>query len=276
MKIKVKGLAAIAGVALLGLAAPAHGQITINFTNIVNTNVFGDGYVDPYAGTVYDGGTQIANNGLIVCDDYKDEITYNETWNVTAIQASKLTISNIGNTMFGGTIGLDGYAAVASLVSTLLSLNTNIPADASEQADLSAAIWYITSGGQYNSSNSTYSLDGYVLDSGASSDVATALSTYAPIGPTSMSSPESTAAQNELENEVPNLWILTPSPKSGYNPDGVGEPQEMWSFISDPGPLVSTVPEGGTALLYLLLAGAACFGAAIFKSRSQIGERGIA
>jgi hypothetical protein len=271
MKIRVGALAAIAAALLSSLALPAHGQLTINFTNIANTNVFGDGYVDPYYGTVASNGITINNTGLIVCDDYNDEITWGETWNVTAIQASNLNSGNIANTTFGGTIGLDGYASVASLVSNLLSLNSSIPAQASTQADLSAAIWYITSGG--SNSGMTYSLDGYTLDANAVGYVTSALATYG-----TSTTVESSAAQTELQTKVPSLWILTPSPKTGYDPSGVGEPQEMWTQVAtgNPGSGFSPVPEGGAALVYLALAGFACFGATFFRYRRQSGQRAVA
>jgi hypothetical protein len=35
-----------------------------------------------------------------------------------------------------------------------------------------------------------------------------------------------------------------------------------------------SAPEGGASLLYLLLAGAACFGAMLYSSRNQFGGRG--
>ena len=56
------------------------------------------------------------------------------------------------------------------------------------------------------------------------------------------------------------LEILTPTNQSSSGP------QEMWA----------PVPEGGTALLYLLLAGVACFGAMFFRSRNQVSRPGMA
>lgn len=54
--------------------------------------------------------------------------------------------------------------------------------------------------------------------------------------------------------ELATLWIYTP------NPRGPHEAQEMWGMVP--------VPEGGSALAYLLLAGISCF-AGIFRSRNQ-------
>ena len=131
MKIKFGGLAAIAGAMLLSMALPVHGQTpapaTVDFTNIANPDIFGDGYVDPYVGTVTINGSTINNNGLIVCDDFDDNIYLPELWNATALtapQLTNLTSTQLGaDTLFGSTIGLDGYAAVASLVTQLLNLS---------------------------------------------------------------------------------------------------------------------------------------------------------
>ena len=51
-------------------------------------------------------------------------------------------------------------------------------------------------------------------------------------------------------SQYSNLWILTPTT--------LGTGQEQWI----------EVPEGGAALLYLLLAGGVCFGAMFLKSRN--------
>jgi hypothetical protein len=42
-----------------------------------------------------------------------------------------------------------------------------------------------------------------------------------------------------------------------------GLPQEMWIVT----------PEGGAAMMYLLLAGATCFGAMLFSSRNRMVNR---
>jgi hypothetical protein len=60
-------------------------------------------------------------------------------------------------------------------------------------------------------------------------------------------------------SQFANLWIYTP------NPRGPGEAQEMWGRVA--------VPEGGAAFAYLFLAGLACFGAMVLRSRRQVGAR---
>ena len=171
-----------------------------------------------------------------------------------------LTSAQLGaDTLFGSTIGLDGYAAVASLVTQLLNLSppnsSTTSANQLEQADLSAAIWYITSGG--TKSGSTYTLEGYTLDANAASYVAAALAAYGTSGDVS----PSTAALAELSAST-NLFILTPeAPYPVTDGPNGGRPQEMWT--ADP------VPEGGAALLYLMLGGGVCFGAMFLNRRNR-------
>jgi hypothetical protein len=256
MRIRMRRLAAIVGFIGLGLALPAFGQsdgsgFTVNFTTPNNPVIFGDGYADPYNGTVtYNNGPSINPNGLIVCDDYNDNINENTHWPATGIQASTLANgTNLSDTMFGtkGTmIGLLGYAEVANLVSQMFSTTNN-----QQQGDLSAAIWWITSGGKV-SSGGVYSLNGVTLNANASALLSAVLQ---------LASTNPTALLTALANDT-NLWILTPS---GYGTNGQ-QPQEMW---------IST-PEGGATLLYLLLAGLTCFGAMRFSYLNQTGRRGAA
>jgi hypothetical protein len=61
-------------------------------------------------------------------------------------------------------------------------------------------------------------------------------------------------------SEFANLYIFTPTSWTG------GRPQEMWSEVS--------VPEGGATLAYVFMAGLACFGAMVLRSRRQMSARG--
>src|ERR1035437_985529 len=165
---RAKGLVAIAGSVLLCLALPAFSQTaTVDFTGIINTQSFGGGYADPYAGTVTYNGSTLNSNGEIICDDYYHEISTGETWRATVTQASSLNPGDVvADTRFGGTIGINGYAAVAGLVSDMLATNSQ-----QMQDDISAAIWWLTSGGTKSGSPPVYKLNGYTLDPGASTYV---------------------------------------------------------------------------------------------------------
>ena len=166
--------------------------------------------------------------GGMICDDYFDNIT------AGANPAGSLNAGNIGTqTLFGAAMGsaaIQDYAEVAFLVSQMFS--TSNP---TQQAAISEAIWYITSGGASNIGSAL----GYVTEA-------------------------STAWTNGINlSQYANLYIFTPTSWSGS-----GRPQEMWSEVS--------VPEGGATLAYVFMAGLACFGAMVLKSRRQMSARGPA
>ena len=63
-------------------------------------------------------------------------------------------------------------------------------------------------------------------------------------------------------SQLASLWIYTP------NPRGPNQAQEMWGTVA--------VPEGGSTVGYLFLAGLCCFGAMFARSRRQIGSSPLA
>lgn len=148
MKVRIGNLAAIAGTVLLCLGIPAFGQtdVTIDFTGVENTSVQALGaYAGYYSGTV----NGVASEPGFICDDYNDEIFLpSESWQATAVSFSSLasmTTSELdSSTFFGSTIGIAGYAAIANLSAQMNG------ASATQQAAISAAIWYI---GAFGSSN---------------------------------------------------------------------------------------------------------------------------
>jgi hypothetical protein len=248
MKFKFLGLAAIIGCALLCMSRPAQAQNSITLTS-ANGQTSGnslcstaEGCADVYTGIYYSTVNGTANTPTL-CDDFNHEVTFGETWNATAINTSQLNTTNLLQTQFGATIGMVGYAEVASLVNEIFTLNNGSATFDGRTGvtgtDLSEAIWYITT----------------PIISGMSAN-ATALVAYVE----SLFGSDTTAQAQAYLNGL-NLWILTPSPDNG--------PQEFWA----PGNANITTPEGGSALLYLLLAGGACFGAMAFSSRSRLASR---
>lgn len=242
MNSRALAVAAIAVIGSFCFAHPAYGQddVTVNFSGGGSTTWVGPNpdviqketvYAGIYNGTV--SGIPGANPG-IVCDDYADNDTPGETWTATALNAASLNSNNINQTLFGSTIGLTGYAEVATLVSYMFSGNSGYT-----QAELSSAIWYITSAGNK-------SLQGRLwnnLDASAQALVKSLQQQFAG---------RLAAAKSALAS-LGNLWILTPAQQ------GPGEPQEMWVSAA----------EGGAAALYLLLAAFTCCGALFLRRREQ-------
>ncbi len=250
MKIRARGFAVIIGFVALCLAPSAHGQNSIALTGVNGSVSAGDlcsaasGCEQVYTGLYYATVDGSANTGII-CDDFNHNVTVGQNWSATAINTSSLTAGNIGYTEFGGVANAAVvYAEVATLVSEMFTLNNGTGTFAGIKisgTDLSEAIWDITT-----------KPNGI---SGISANAA-ALVTYV-LGIYGGDSQQ--AALNYL-NDL-NLWILTPSPNDG--------PQEMWALGTTPNVMPLKTPEGGSALLYMLLAGFTCFGAMFFKSRNQ-------
>jgi len=239
MKVRAKGLASIIGLVGLCIGLPAFGQteVSVTFTGGYSTtwgNLSGN-----YGAGIYSATINGASSPGIICDDFNDSITTGQNWNAYAYQASSLNSSNIGETLFGNTIGLTGYAEVATLVSMMFSGGSTYGSITGiTQAELSSAIWDITLGG------TPTSLQG--LDSKAKALVAAVEAAF---------NGNTSKAQAYLAT-LTSLWILTPTPL------GPNQPQEMWTQGLQ-------VAEGGAALMYLLLAGISCFGAMILSHRNQ-------
>lgn len=182
-----------------------------------------------YGGTI--NGVNVGSGQSVpgmICDDYFDNITTNETWTASGVQVSSLNSGNIGSlTLFGSKIGVNGYTEVAFLANMMLTSPGTV-----DQAAISEAIWFITggsstvNGGKLTGDALTY------FNQAVAALKTTSLSQYA------------------------NLYLYMPTPQ------GPGEAQEMFSLVS--------VPEGGTALSYLLLTGLCCFGAIRFRRKASM------
>lgn len=240
MKIRAIKWAGLAGSLLFcsGLQAIAQQQVSVQFTGGYSTTWYDNGNGITYEAGIYGGTIGGASSTGIICDDFKDDITNGEKWTAYAYQASSLNSSNVGETLFGNTIGLTGYAELGTLVSMMFSgTSTYGSITGITQAELSSAIWDIgISGGLTNN-----------LDSKATVLVAAVEAAFG----------SNTSKAQAYLSTLTNLFILTPTSLGPY------EPQEMWAQASN----VLSAPEGGAAMIYLLLAGITCFGAMFLNTR---------
>jgi hypothetical protein len=236
MRVSTARIATLAASLSLFAGLSAFGQtiVSVDYTGGYSTtwgNSGGDYGAGIYTATI--NGAPSASG--IICDDFNDDITSGETWNAKAYQVSSLVSSgNLGNTLFGNTIGVTGYAEVATLVSMMFSGGTSYGGVTGiTQAELSSAIWDITTAGGITG-----------LDSKALALVAAVKSAFG----------GNAAAATAYLASLTNLWILTPTPT------GPGEPQEMWTEVA----------EGGAALMYLLLASLFCGWAFFLRNRERV------
>jgi hypothetical protein len=250
MKINAGRSAIIACAALFCLALPGHGQtvVSVDFTGGYSTTF--DNSSGDFGAGVYTATVNGSSSPGIICDDFKDDVTSGEKWNAKAYEASSLASINpatgqpyVDSTLFGKTVGLTGYAEVAVLVSMMFGNTPNSYGGITgiTQSELASAIWDITTPGGISG-----------LDLKAKLLVAAVELTFN--GNTSLAT--------KYLATLTNLWILTPDPLTGV---GSGEPQEMWTEGL-------SMAEGGTTLMFLLLAGVTCFGAMFLKYRGQLGN----
>jgi hypothetical protein len=157
----------------------------------------GTGFYDGTINGVGVGPGQPGGPGMI-CDDFRDNTYSGQTWAATAINASSLNSSNIGQTLFGLTIGVTGYQEVAYLVYQMFTSNPN----ASTQAAYSEAIWALTGSG---------------VDPSKLTGLALTFYNNVKAGGETLTS-----------TQLASLLIYTPSPR------GPNEPQEMWGMVAVP------------------------------------------
>jgi hypothetical protein len=237
-----------------GISAFGQTDVTVQYTGGYSTtwaNNSGDYGAGIYTGDIgpgWNNNSSLPTSPGIICDDFNDEVTSGEKWNAVAVQASSLANGNVSGLLFGGNytgtgyanIGVIGYAEVATLVSMMFSGGTSYGTITGiTQAELSSAIWDITLGG------TSTSLQG--LDNTAKALVAAVELAFG----------SNTSGAEAYLAKLTNLWILTPTP-TGVNT----EAQEMWTeYLS--------APEGGTALMYLLLASLFCGWAFFLRNRQR-------
>jgi hypothetical protein len=222
--------------AMVCFAPFAFGQ-SVNLTLDNGGSYTMDGiYVGPYNAT-----QNYTQSVQVICDDFSHNVYAGESWTANVTNATALSTSlgsllwgssTAGGSMLGGTYSaLQGYESMLYLAAEMLPLSSN-PKNSTEVAYLSYAIWAIFD------STAVYNWLSQHND----------LSAWAQV---------QSLAENALKGsyttaEFAGWEILTPICTSGC-------PQEYFEYV----------PEGGSALMYLLLAGVSCFGAMFFRKRRQ-------
>ncbi len=221
--------------------------VELQINNPPSNNILDDIYVGSYsANNVTPGGP--GGTVQITCDDFRDESNYNVwTYNVN-------TFSSLGSTLWGQTLGT---AAATPLYEEAAWLTLQmLPLTGTTQAEYSYAIWavfqpnqvatWLTSANDSTTCNAVFGNNAWVAGSGCNPSKG-----KAGTGLLSMA-----AGQSFYAGEFSNVLILTPQGCSGSScPE-----QEFFEVVA---------AEGGATAGYLLLAGFACLGAMLFRSRQQ-------
>jgi len=231
----------MAVVALLCLAPGLLAQTAnLQINNPPSNNILDGIYVGAYSAT----NTVTHAQTQIICDDFKDDSNYN------AASYTTHSFSNLVGTLWGaGSASL--YSEAAWL--TLGMLNQS----GAQQGYYSYAIWavfdpsdvasWLTKSGDSSACNAVFG-SGSWGKGGCTAGHGGLLA--------------SAAGQKYYSGEFSNFVILTPLCSGG---PGTCQEQEFFELV----------PEGGSAVVYLVIAGLSCF-AAMFHSRRQTANGGTA
>jgi hypothetical protein len=226
---------------LLCFVPGAWAQVTLQINNPPSSNVLDGIYVGSYSATNQTSGTSVQ----ITCDDFRDESDYNSTTYTVN------SFNSLGSTLWGTVMGTATatplYEQAAWLTLQMLHLT------GATQGYYSYAIWAIfqpTQVANWLTSYGDSTACNMVFGTGSWSTKGCTAGLGGYVG--------NAKSQTYTLSEFSNIQILTPN---GCTPSSCPE-QEFFEVVA----------EGGSAALYLLLAGSACFAAMFFRSRQRTFE----
>lgn len=231
------------------LASLAGAQTSVTLTGPPPGVAYDGIYLSPYYATV--GGVA---NVPVICDDFNDESFKGTTWNATVTQFSGISNSNTSWGVAGANVAL--YGAVGYLAQQVLAQTLG----SNQQIIDTYALWAVFDPGgveSYLKNNPITSgslTTSYLCDQifGGNGGCTTSIA--------STNSVLWDAENDYTTSDFAGMEVLSPDNANG-SLCSAGSGCAAQEFI--------TVPEGGSALIYLLFAGFACFGAMFFRSRQQ-------
>jgi hypothetical protein len=231
------------------LASLVGAQTSVTVTGVGSGASYDGIYLSPYYATV--GGV---TNVPVICDDFADESILGNKYNASVTQFSGINGTNTSWGIAGANIAL--YGAVGYLAQQVLA---QTPGSKQQIID-TYALWAV-----FDPSG----VESYLKNNPVTSGLLTTSALCDQIFGGTAGCTTSTAGNGSLlwnaehdytTGEFAGMEILSPEKSNGsLCPAGSGCAAQ--EFI--------TVPEGGTALLYLLFAGFACFGAIFLRSRQH-------
>jgi len=248
--------------AAICLASAAFSQTSVTLTGPTSGPVYDGIYMSPYYATV--GGVA---NTPVICDDFADDSYFGRTWNATVTPFSGITSSNTSWGLAGANIS--SYAEVGYFAAQILSAAPG----SVNQIIYSFAMWAVFD----PSGVKNYLLDpSHLITSGPLTTAALCADIFgtAACGGTGNST-VGLLTQYAGVSGYSNFAVLSPYVSgsttqlctANTNPSSTGCPAQEF---------IVSVPEGGTTVAYLLLAGFCCLGAMFLRSRRQLATRTIA
>jgi len=191
-------------------------------------------YVGPYTANVNGKSSQI------ICDDFADDTYLNESWTANVTSFSNLGSSSVP--MWSSKGNSSTLYADAAWLATQMFVTAN--KNTTSEGYLAYALWSLFNPNALN---------------GLSSTQLTGVNNFLSQIPTGLT-----------PSQFANFFIYTPDLTKSITCGGgtcqTAPPQEFLGFVS--------APEGGAALLYLLLAAASCFGAIVLRQRRRVYSTG--
>lgn len=232
---------------LFGALAGAQTSMTV--TGVGSGASYDGIYLSPYYATV--GGV---TNVPVICDDFADESILGAKYNASVTQFSGINGTNTSWGVAGANMAL--YGAVGYLTQQVLAQTPG----SNQQIIDTYALWavfdpsgvetYLKNNPVTSGSLTTSSLCDQIF--GGTSGCTTSTASHGSL--------LWNAENNYTTGEFAGMEVLSPNNSNG-SLCSAGSGCAAQEFI--------TMPEGGTALLYLLFAGFACFGAMFVRSRQR-------
>jgi hypothetical protein len=244
-------IACLAAIATICLAIPALAQISATLTGPISGPVYGGHHTSPYYATV--GGVA---NSAVVSGDFVDDSHFNSTWNATVTSFSSINSSHTSWGLAGANKSM--YGAVGYLTNLVLSA---APGSTTQVID-TFALWPVfdpTGVEKYLASNP--------ITSAPLSTAALCSDIYGTAGCTS-----ATAMKGGLLHTAENGGYTT----SGFlnltvrPPDATGTICKAGHGCGAQEFIMVSVPEGGSTIAYLLVAGLCSLGAMLLRSRRVV------
>jgi hypothetical protein len=241
-------IACLAAIATICLAIPAFAQISVILTGPTSGPVYDGIHMSPYYATV--GGVA---NSAVVCGDFGDDSYFNSTWNATVTSFSSISSGNTSWGLAGANKSL--YGAVGYLMNLVLSA---APGSTTQVID-TFALWPV-----FDPSGVKKYLASNPITSGPLTTAALCSDIFGTAGCTSATAMKGGllhAAENGgyATSGFLNLTVLPPDATGTICKAGHGCGAQEFITVS--------VPEGGSTIAYLLVAGLCLVGAMLLSRR---------